>query len=247
MLPKTLLRGIPFLLFISLFISCGPRSQMLNQADWQANKDNKVHARVTVFIANVDLETKIISASNDKLVVSQNGQNAELPVEVISKIVFSGDHNKKKKIIWGSVIGGVLGIAGGYAVGSAASSEGGAAAIAHPLSMVMILGGIVGGGFAGSSFTKYEEYSFNNELVPYILDEDLGPEITPAELRGYSIFENLTNDSDEKVLQVQIFKMKSGKFFLLYDVTSLGSYGVKWQTVDEDYLQTQKAKIKTQK
>ncbi|MBL7961148.1 hypothetical protein JNL27_13025 [bacterium] len=220
---------------------------MLNQSDWQANKDNKINAAATVFIANVDFDAKIISVSDNKLVVAQNGQKTDLPVEVVSKIIFSGDQSKKKKIIWGSVIGGVLGIAGGYAVGSAASSEKGAAALAHPLSMAIILGGIVGGGFTGSSFTKYEEYSFNNELVPYILDEDLGPEITPAELRGYSIFENLTNDSDEKVLQVQIFKMKSGKFFLLYDVASLGSYGVKWQTVDEDYLQTQKAKVKTQK
>lgn len=247
MRTKDLFKGVLFLLLISVFVSCGPSSRILNQSEWQANKERKINTEATIFISNVDFKAHIVSASDEKIAVEQNGVKSDLPAEAISKIIFTGDDSKKKKIIWGSVIGGALGIAGGYAVGSAASDKGGATAIAHPVSMVIILGGIVGGGFAGSSLTKHEEYSFTSKLNPYILDDDLGLEITPAELRGYSLFENLQGDPDEKILQVQIFTLAAEKYFLLYDVGYLGSYMVRWQIVDENYIQTQKAKIKTQK
>ena len=246
MLSKGLFTGVMFAALIAV-VGCGSNNQLLNQADWRANKENKINARATVFVYNVDFDAKIVSVSSDKMVLEQNGRKSELPTDVISKIVFSGDQTKKKKVIWGSVIGGVLGIAGGYAVGSAASGEKGAGAAAHPLSMAVILGATVGGGFVGSSLTKHEEYTIGNELKPYILDNDLGAEITPAELHAYSIFENLLSDPDDKILQVQIFKLKSGEYFLLYDVTSLGSYSVQWKIVKEEYIETQKAKIKTQK
>jgi hypothetical protein len=218
---------------------------MYTQTDWPIQKD-RVKGEATLLIANVDFDAKIKGVSGDNLIVEQNGFKSELPIELVSKIVFSGDANKKKKIIWGGVIGGVVGIGAGYAAGAAISDEKGPAAAAHPISMALILGGIVGGAFAGSGFTKYEEHSFTNQLSPYILDADLGAEITPAELRGYSLFENLQGDPDDKILQVQIFKTADGKYYLLYDVSFLGSYSVRWKLVDENYLMTEKAKLKQQ-
>lgn len=243
MLSKRVLSSLVVLLFT--VVGCGSSKQLYNQSDWETRKDN-VRGDATILVANVDFDAKIRNVSGDKLIIEQNGFKSELPVNVVSRITFSGDANKKKKIIWGGVIGGVIGIGAGYAAGSAISDESGAAAAAHPISMALILGGIVGGAFAGSSFTKYEEYSLGNALAPFIMHPDVGAEITPAEIRGYSIFEDLQTDADEKILQVQIFKMADGHFFLLYDVSYLGSYSVRWRTVDENYLMTQTAKIKTQ-
>ncbi len=228
-----------------VFAGCGSSRQMYTQNDWPAQKD-RVRGDATLYVANIDFDAKIKGVNGDNLVVEQNGFKSELPIELVSKIVFSGDANKKKKIIWGGVIGGVVGIGAGYAAGAAITNESGPSAAAHPVSMALILGGIVGGAFTGAGFTKYEEYSFSSPLSPYVLDPDLGTEITPAELRGYSIFENLQTDPDDKILQVQIFKTPGGKYYLLYDVSFLGSYSVRWQLVDENYLMTQKAKLKTQ-
>ena len=245
MLFKRVLTHITFLLFLSVAIGCGSTRQIYNQSDWQTRKDN-VRGDATILVANVDFDAKIKNVSGDNLIIEQNGYKSELPVNVISKITFSGDANKKKKIIWGGVIGGVIGIGAGYAAGSAISNESGPGAAAHPISMALILGGIVGGAFAGSSFTKYEEYSLGNTLAPFIMHPDVGAEITPAEIRGYSLFEDLQTDPDDKILQVQIFKLPDATYFLLYDVSYLGSYSVRWKTTDENYLMTQKAKIKTQ-
>lgn len=245
MLSKRVLSPMAILPLLLIIIGCGSSKQLYNQSDWQTRKDN-VRGDATILVANVDFDAKIKNVSGDKLVIEQNGFKSELPVNVVSKITFSGDVNKKKKIIWGGVIGGAIGIGAGYAAGSAISDESGAAAAAHPISMALILGGIVGGAFTGASFAKYEEYSLGNQLTPFILHPDLGAEITPAEIRGYSIFEDLQSDADDKILQVQVFKLPDGQYFLLYDVSYLGSYSVRWKSVDENYLNTQKAKINTQ-
>lgn len=239
-------KGAWLLSALVLFAGCGSSRQMLSPKDWEARKD--VHSEATIYVSDVDFKTRIVDKSEEKLTLVHNGIRTELPMEVVSKIIFSEDDAKMKKIVWGGVIGGVVGMGAGYLAGHAASNENTVtAAMTHPVSMALILGGITGGALIGSGLTKYQEYEFNQGLNPYILHGDVGAEITPAEMKNYSIFENLTSDPDEKILQVQIFKLNSGNYFLLYDAASLGTYSVKWQIVNEDYIQTQKAKIKTQK
>jgi hypothetical protein len=227
---------------------CGTGVSMLGHSEWQTQKENRVQKMATVFVANVDFRCKIISTASDKLVIQENGVNYELPMEVISKIVFE-EEGKTSHPVLGAVIGGVAGIGVGYVVGHAAASSKSTKAsvgtsLAHPLSILCILGGAIGGGLIGSGSHKSEEFNFNKTLKPFVLHPEVGVEITPLELRSFSLFGDLPASADEKILQVQIFQLSTGKYFLLYDVSYIDAYLVKWRVVDQAYLDTERAKIK---
>jgi hypothetical protein len=234
---------------VMVLSGCGTSVSTLSNTEWQAQKESRVQKTATVFVANVDFRCKIISAASDKLVVQENGVNYDLPMEAVSKIVFEDDGNKGHPVL-GGVIGGAVGIGVGYAVGHAAASTkstkaGVGASLAHPLSIVCILGGAVSGVLIGSGRHQSEEFNFNKTLKPFVLHPEVGLEITPLELRSFSLFADLPANADEKILQVQIFQLSTGKYLLLYDVSYAESYFVKWRVVDQAYLDTEKAKIKT--
>ncbi len=223
---------------------CGSSVTMLGNSEWQSQKDGKAGRNATVFVANTDFTCKIVSSTPDKLIVRQNGTNSELPMEVVSKIEFKLP-GKSGHPVLGSVIGGAVGVGAGYALGHAASSSKGVgAALFHPLSLVCILGGAVTGGLIASGSEKSEEFSFDKTLKPFVLHPEVGLEITPLEIRAFSLFGDLESDTDEKVLQVQIFQLSSGAFFLLYDVSASGAYQVKWRVAEESYINAERTKIK---
>jgi hypothetical protein len=231
-------------LFLGQVIGCGSSVAILGNNEWAAQKENTMNRTATVFVANVDFKCKLVSATSDKIVVQANGSAREIPREMITKIVIADD-NRNSHPVLGATIGGVAGIGVGYVVGhAAASSKSVSAALFHPLGIVSILGGIVAGELIGAGSSHSQEFSFKKTVKRYILNPEVGPEITPMELRAFSLFNDLPANADEKVLQVQLFQLSDGKYFLLYDVSELGNYNVKWRVVDDAYVKKESAKIK---
>lgn len=241
---------------MSVLMSCATSNVMHTSSDWEAQSTSKVGSAATIYIGSVDIDCKVISISNDSLTISMGGLKSkissetitidhgglksEIPTAVITKIDFA----KKSKMIIGGSVGIAAGVGLGLVVGPEVSGAKGAKTLVSPIPMAIILAGGVGGALLGGSFANSETFIFDNTLTPHSLTPELGSEITPNELRGYSIFEDLVKTFDENILQVQIFKLKDGRFFLLYDESYLGIYRVGGKIVDEKYLNAQIQKIK---
>jgi hypothetical protein len=99
----------------------------------------------------------------------------------------------------------------------------------------------VAGALIGGSGSKPEEYVLNQRVEPFVLNETLGKEITPAELKLYDLFGDLKSE-DDHLLQVQVFRLKDKRYLLLFDVRRFGEYALDWRIVDAAYIESQMKK-----
>ncbi|MCB0833712.1 MAG: hypothetical protein KDC45_09635 [Bacteroidetes bacterium] len=228
-----------------LITGCGASVRQMSQTDWQASKTNMSGKKASIVIGkDIEFGAQLLGVSGGNLLIDQNGVPIELPEEVVTNIRITGAGAKNNMMI-GGVVGALVGFGGGYAVGSAAG-EGGVGAIFHPLSMVVILGSTVGGVFIGSNMTQSSEFKLANRPLPYILSSETGSEIGASTLSAFGLFENLSGIPNEKVVQVTIYSLTSGKYLLVYDVRVGTGFQVRWKIVDENYIALQKAKINSQ-
>ncbi len=237
----------------SLLIGCGASSIQYTGAEWQSRKSSKEGRRATIYVGSVDIDCVVDRVMEDRILISQGTLKSEIAHEVISKIEFLGTDGKTMKIVAGAAAGLAVGGTVGYFVGK--SFEGDKRTdegkkidqpipFLHPVAIIAIVGGGVGGGMFGSSFSQREDYTLNGSAVSYSLSPELGSEITPLELKSYNLFEDLALNSDEKILQVQIFKLKNGKYFLLYDESYWGVYRTGGKIVEESYIVKQASNLK---
>lgn len=223
-------------------VSCASSSGVKRVEEWKVSGQSRTNSDVVVYINHVDVRCRLVQATSDKLTVVEDGKQKDIPTEVVSRIVFQG--SKKKRTIIGASIGTLLGGVAGFFVGDAIN-EGPASAsdLGHPVSMLLIIGGGSAGAWAGTWGSGATEYAVGHPPGPYQIHEALGQEITPSEIKMYSLFEGLVAE-DDQLLQVQAFKLTNNKYFLLMDVRRFGEYAVDWVVVDEQYVAAQKEKIK---
>lgn len=225
-------------------IACGESLRTVHNAKWQEIIDRNKTSGATIYVDDVDFSGKIVEMSSDALVIERNGQRLALPADAVSRIVVPYQGSKKSTHLIGGVVGGGVGVAVGYVAADAASGQKGAKKLAHPLSLLSIIGGTIGGVLISDMFMKGDNFVTANTLNKYLLHPTLGAEVTPVELKSYKIFDDLPIDKDEQILQVQVFHFGSNKYLVLYDTAMGDEYNVKWKVVDAAYLESQKAKIK---
>ncbi|MBX7153234.1 hypothetical protein K1X84_16525 [bacterium] len=224
--------------------ACGESLRTVNNAKWQEIIDRNKISGATIYVDEVDFSGKIVEMSSDVLVIERNGKRVELPAEAVSRVVVPYQGSKKSAHIIGGVVGGGVGIGIGYIAADAASNQKGAKKLAHPLSLLSIIGGTVAGVLVSDMFMKGDNFVTTNTLNKYLLHPIVGSEVTPVELKSYKIFDDLPLDKNEQILQVQVFHFGSNKYLILYDTAMGDDYNVKWKVVDSAYLESQKAKIK---
>lgn len=227
-----------------LLAACGENLRTVHNPKWQEVIDRNKISGATIYVDDVDFSGKIIEMSSDVLVIERYGQRMELPADAVSRVVVPYQGSKKSAHIIGGVVGGGIGLAVGYVAADAASNQKGAKKLAHPLSLLSIIGGTVGGVLVSDMFLKGDNYVMSNVLNKYLLHPTIGSEVTPVELKMYKIFDDLPLDKDEQILQVQVFHFGSNKYLVLYDTATGDRYNVKWKVADAAYLESQKAKIK---
>ncbi len=201
---------------------------------------------VTLFVSEVDFACTLVEEKNDQLTIERHGKKETIPSDAITRVVVPYQGNKSKSRWIGGGTGFIVGAGVGYALGNAASEETGAKVIAHPFSLISILGGTAGGLIVSNHFTRDAAYVMNREPLRYTLDIEVGDAITPLELNSFNLFDDLKVEPGEKILQVQIFQLGGDRYLLLYDVATntIEGYDVRWNVVGSAYLALQKAKIR---
>lgn len=223
-------------------VSCASSSGVKSEEEWKASGQNRTNSDVVIYINHVDVRCRLVQATSNNLTVMVDGKQKELPTEIVSRILFPG--SKKKRTIIGASIGTLLGGVAGFFAGDAIN-EGKASAsdLGHPVSMLLIIGGGASGAWLGNWGSGATEYQISQTTEPYQIHEALGQEITPSEIKMYGLFEGLVTE-DDQLLQVQVFKLSNSKYFLLMDVRRFGEYAVDWMVVDDQFIATQREKIK---
>ncbi len=224
------------------FSACSSGSKLYGPGEWQSRGAAKTNEAAVVYVNAVDFACRIVTVSTDKIMVVHDGAQKELPSEIVSRIVFESS-SRRTRTWWGAGIGTVLGGVAGFFAGSEAGSGGKSLSnLGHPIALAIMLGGGVAGALIGGSGSNPEEYILNQRVEPFVLNETLGKEITPAELKLYDLFGDLRSE-DDQLLQVQVFRLKDKRYLLLFDLRRFGEYTLDWRIVDAAYIESQMKKV----
>lgn len=230
-----------------LLVGCASGPRTIPDGKWNDVIGRSKTVPVTLYVSEVDITCRLIEAGRDLLTIERDGKRETIPADAITRVVVPYQGNKNKSRWIGGGTGFVLGAGLGYVLGNAASDESGAKVIAHPLSLLSILGGTAAGLIVSNNYTRDEAYVMNREPLRYTLDIEVGDAITPLELNSFNLFDDIKVEEGEKILQVQIFQLGGDRFLLLYDVATNTNegYAVRWTVVGSAYLAQQKAKIRS--
>ncbi len=228
----------------ALMIGCATGPKVISDGKWPEVKARAGSSVVTLYVSDVDIECRIVDVSASELTIERNGKQEKLPSDAVNRVVVPYAGNKSSARWIGAGVGFVVGSAVGYAVGNAASDESGAKVIAHPLSLLSMLGLTAGGAVIGGNFTRDEAVDVHREPMRFTLDIEVGDAITPLELNSFGLFQDVKVGEGEKIIQVQVFTLGQDRYLLLYDVATTTGYDVRWTVVSSSYLAAQKAKIK---
>jgi hypothetical protein len=141
----------------------------------------------------------------------------------------------------GGIIGGAVGFAGGW-LAAREASESDVNAVGHPVTLGLLVGGAGVGMILGAGSKTVKQYPFSSTAEIYVLHEEVGKDITPAEIKLFSVFDDL-KEENEQLLLVQIIRYDESKYLLLYEVNSGNEYRTKIKKVEPDYLLQQSEKI----
>ncbi len=197
---------------------------------------------VTLYILDNFFTCTLKELRNGELTLCEDSSGMTIPGECVTQIRIDSGGRGTKGMMIGGMIGGALGFAGGWLVAREAS-ESDANAIGHPISLGLMVGGAGAGMILGAGSKTIRQYHFSSPAKPYILHDEVGEDITPAEIKLFSVFDDLKTENTQLLL-VRIIQYGDNRFLLLYDIASNGEYITKIEKVDENYLNFQKEKIK---
>jgi hypothetical protein len=232
---------------LALLTGCASGPRTIPDGKWNMVIDRSRTTPVTLYVSEVDIPCRLVDAGRDELTIERDGKRETIPVDAITRVLVPYQGNKSKSRWIGGGTGFVLGAGLGFVLGNAASDESGAKVIAHPFSLLSILGGTAAGLIVSNNFTRDEAYVMNRDPLRYTLDIEVGDAITPLELNSFNLFDDIKIAEGEKILQVQIFQLGGDRFLLLYDVATntIEGYAVRWTVVNSAYLAQQKSKIRS--
>lgn len=233
---------------ITVYVSCVSTKVIQDETSLALLTERYTGKTATVFILQHPVECWLGGVQDKQLRVLAGRSEILIPVECVSKIrVDSGGRGTRGMVIGGLIGGALCGTGGWLAAREAASTD--VNAIGHPVTLGMFVGGAAAGTIigAGSKTVIYYTYKPSAEII--VLHEEVGEEITPAELKLFSLFDDLKKDAG-LLLMVQIIRYGEGRFLLLYEMAVNTEdvntkYFTKIKIVDQNYIEKEKKKIIT--
>ncbi len=228
---------------ITVFVSCVSTKVIEDKTTLESLTEKYAGKMATVYILQHPVECRLAGLHENQLKVLGDSSEILIPAECVTKIrVDSGGRGTRSMVIGGLIGGAICGTGGWLAAREAASTD--VNAIGHPVTLGLFVGGAAAGAIFGAGSKTIKYYSYTTTAKTVILHEEVGEEITPAELTLFSLFDDLKKDG-EQLLMVRLIGYGEGQFLLLYEVTVKGEYYSKIKITDKDYIESEKQKIIT--
>ena len=231
------------LVTISIFLisGCVSTKVMKEESTLESLIEKYRNKNVNLFILNNSFSSTFKDLKNGDLIIMVDSSEMVIPVGCVTQIRIDTGGRGTQGMIIGGIIGGTLGLTSGWLAAREASTSD-INAIGHPVTLGMFVGGASVGAIIGAGSKTVKHYNFSSTAKSYVLHTEVGEDITPAEIKLFSIFEDL-KQKYALLLLVRIIHYGENSYLLVYDVVFNGEYLTKLEKVDENYLQVQKEKI----
>ena len=192
-----------------------------------------------VQVASYKIPCKILGADDQRLIIADLEVIRELPLRAITRI-----EPYDKSISFSSMVGYTMaGVTGGFlgylAAQKTVDGHNADEARIAGASAGAILGMLVIHGFSYDT----DEVEMNGHLKLVELVPGSSSPIKATTIQQNGLFQDLVLNAGETLTQIRIYTYDTGKYILMYEVYNGQNLTLRWQVVEENYIQREKQKI----